>query len=191
MFQRGPLLEYKGSSYISGVQNVSLGPTDPPRLVRFTMSSTAVWISTYPRLGPQGDSVNRIKKPKQKKIKHCLVMMLISFWQMLHCICPLVSIQWSSFRSVEPPASYVTVYYTMMDSQLLSILFFLKYNQYQIYLFLFPSLSFVIECHISLRRRVLSKIHFNLKKKNSSFVIDKFFLFTFVTRRQNMIDFIL
>lgn len=125
-FKGEPLLEYKGSSYISGVQNVSLGPTDPPRLVRFTMSSTAVWISTYPRLGPQGDSVNRIKKPKQKKIKHCLVMMLISLWQMLHCICPLVSIQWSSFRSVEPPASYVTVYYTMMDSQLLSILFFFE-----------------------------------------------------------------
>ena len=62
----GRLLEYKVRSYISGVQNVSLGPTDPPKLVRFMMSSTAVCITTYPRLGPQGDSVNRIKNLNKK-----------------------------------------------------------------------------------------------------------------------------
>jgi hypothetical protein len=67
----------------------------------------------------------------------------------------------------------------------------LKYHQYQIYLFLFPACPLSQTCHISLHRRALSKIHTNLKKKNSSFVIDKFFPFLFVTRRQNMIDFIL
>jgi hypothetical protein len=66
VFQMGPLLKYKGRSYISGVQNVSLGPTDPPMLVRFMMSSTAVCITTYSSQGLQGDSVNRIKNRSKK-----------------------------------------------------------------------------------------------------------------------------
>jgi hypothetical protein len=57
------------------------------------------------------------------------------------------------------------------------------------------SLPKLVLCHRPVRFHYVGefcqKINFNLKKKNSPFVIDKFFPFLFVTRRQNVIDFIL
>jgi len=186
----GQLLEYMDRSYISGVQNVSLGPTDPPRLVRFMMSSTAVYIATYPRMAPQGDSVNHIINLNKRKWN------IIWLWCDISLTCysvypPLVSIQWSSFRFVAPPVSYVSVYYTMMDSHLLSIHFCWSTSSIKFIYFSSQACSLSLTCHISLRRKVLSKIHISLKKKNGPFVIDKFFPFLFVTRHQNVIDFIL
>jgi len=77
----------------------------------------------------------------------------------------------------------------MMDSHLLSIQFFLSTSSIKFIYFSSQACPLSQTCHISLRRRVLSKIHFNLKKKNGPFVTDKFFPFLFVTRRQNVIDF--
>jgi hypothetical protein len=75
------------------------------------------YLPTPPRLGPQGDSVNSIKNLNKE-----IYIYIIWLWYDISLTdFNTVYAHWclyndGIFRSVDPTLSYVSVYYTMMDS---------------------------------------------------------------------------